>query len=433
MQADIQKSLNETVELSRFLSIYGKPEPIQDPDFASTDSQIKSLSLPIAKSISESEKGCILDIGCGRGILLNRLAEIESFHASGWVYLGADFEERLTDVLKLAAELRLHRRVEAITLKKLHASWVPPDMYFDNIIVVIRNVFHEINIEETGELINLLNKHLRASDTLLIQDLVVFPRAERGNVCWQPQLLNEVFSQNGLFLTVVEERSQHGNRWFSMAGQKKPQIGSSVDINKLVKSAREKQYVLWQKTGVLAKEDGAFRHEKIALLDLDLQLAALQKQLLEVGSKVVSYPNTNDQENTAKKSLEAQFSAFSAEDFSSRIVPVSSIPYFRDRANGQDALENFLISKSQMTLILGGPFSGKSVMVKEFLSRRAHERQVVIIQCQNTSSVWNLLEEYCNGIGLEFSFKIIEAFEFLSYDQVNPIFTTSIDFFSIAH
>ena len=105
-------------EYEAFLMNYGKDVSPQEAKQALYDSQIKNMSLGITTIVNSSDKGTILDIGCGKGIILERLNKTETFlKNTGWKYLGIDVEEYEKTLLILAAKLRLHTRVDFVQLK----------------------------------------------------------------------------------------------------------------------------------------------------------------------------------------------------------------------------------------------------------------------------------------------------------------------------
>ena len=185
MPEDKKKKKQKQNEYERFLSNYGKKVPPQEAKRALYDSQIKNMSLGIATIIGSSDKGTILDIGCGKGIILERLNKIGTFIKNkGWKYLGVDFEEYEEDLLILAAKLRLHKRVDFIQLKDFQEMEISTESHPLPIFTIIRNVIHELDINDTSELVYKLISIMEKDDTLLVQDFQVFPEAEEGNVCW---------------------------------------------------------------------------------------------------------------------------------------------------------------------------------------------------------------------------------------------------------
>src|SRR5437870_2375485 len=92
-EAPAQDGKKLAEELVRFFAGYGGPDGIQGSESAAVDPQIKNLSLTLATKIAATQQGTVLDIGCGKGVILRRLAEIDSFRQKpAWIYVGADFE-----------------------------------------------------------------------------------------------------------------------------------------------------------------------------------------------------------------------------------------------------------------------------------------------------------------------------------------------------
>jgi tRNA G46 methylase TrmB len=111
----------EQEKLHELLRAYGEGEPTQEPREASTDNQLKSLALIISDIISKSPQGTVLDVGCGKGTILSKLATLKSFKDNTpWNYLGADYSHLHDPVLQLAIELRIHRRCDVTDIANLY-------------------------------------------------------------------------------------------------------------------------------------------------------------------------------------------------------------------------------------------------------------------------------------------------------------------------
>src|SRR6266404_4580635 len=258
-------------ELQRFLENYaGLPSP-QDPSQAATDVQIKNISALLAALIADSDEGTILDIGTGKGILLQRLQALETFTKRvGWNYVAVDFEENLGEILRLGLTLKLHRRVQVLTIDEFNREWLTSTGSPSPVIAVCRNVFHELDIPQTTTLISVLSKQLKPTDKLLVQDLVVLPQAERGNACWSLPRFAGMLERCGFETTAVDEATGRGNRWFTLLAKF---VGPKEPAETVVASERRKQYEEWLHLESLVPGDLQSRMESVALLDLDLQVA----------------------------------------------------------------------------------------------------------------------------------------------------------------
>ncbi len=413
------KKLSE--ELGRFFAGYGGPDGIQGSESASIDPQIKNLSLPVATKIAATQQGTVLDIGCGKGVILRRLAEIDSFRQKpGWIYVGADFEENTQEILGLAVGLKLHRRVDAVELKDLYASWVAPEIAPRPLLVVIRNVFHELSIDDTATLVTILGEQLTADDLLVIQDLQVFPVAERKNACWNPQFFTKMLERCGFQCASVEEPSPRGNRWFTVHATRTGANKWPLEtVRCYVIEERKRQYDFWNKLGALAHDDARLRPPELALLDFDLQCFALGQQLLAVQSPGVAPPTPEAENAIAFATFQKHLTEYDRNNLVVAVMRMERSPHFRDRANSQDALEEYLRGAQQVVVIQGGSFMGKSVLVREVLSRRAHDRCSVMLDIRQTSSVWNLVEQYLAEIGCAFPTDLLAGFPGLRFAGVS--------------
>src|SRR6266404_9075916 len=157
--------------------------------------------------------------------------------------------------------------------------------------------------------------------------------------------------------------------------------------------------------------------ESVALLDLDLQVAALNRQLLAVNAQGIAPPSPDEQARIAATALDRQLANFNPEVSLQNALSLRRPDNFRDRAHNQDALEHFLVGGDKVAVVAGGPLMGKSHLVTEVLARRAYSRQAIVIDLQVTSSVWNVLEQYLSGLGAAVSFEVMAGFRNLSFHQ----------------
>ncbi|WP_277655899.1 hypothetical protein [Seleniivibrio woodruffii] len=412
--------MDEHSTLLNFIKNYGEAEQIQASDAALFDAQIKNLSLPITTSLSKSTEGTVFDIGCGNGIILCRLLNIENFvKINGWQYVGADHIENHDVIYQIAIKNKIHKRVELITLEELYeTSWMNENAT-QPLICVVRNVFHELDIPQTTKLCVLLNNNLVTGDTLLIQDLQVFPKAERNNVCWQPSYFKSLLNDCGFSCHYVVEPSKSGNKWFTFQADRNNNANMTYDdIFNIVAKYKKQQYVELMNAEALTNDDQAVRMSEIVRLDFDLQLFALHRQLLAVQAAGITPITPTQESKIAFDTFSKHLYNFNVSTFISSIDTIDTLQNFRDRANSQDSLEKFLIEKSRVAIIKGGAYMGKSVLVKEVLSKRAHSRKTVIIDIQSNSSVWNLVESYLSAIGCTFAIDILSDLKSIKFSDI---------------
>ena len=406
--------------LVSYLGNYGSEDGIQSACDSAFDSQIKNLSLPVATKLAEHKEGTVFDIGCGAGILLNRLVAIDAFaQNTKWIYFGVDFPEHVQKVLALARDLNVHRRVDATALSSFYDSWPNIDLAPHPYIVIIRNVFHELDIDQTATLLHHLKNNLTADDVVIIQDLQVFPVSERGNACWLPSNFCELLKTLGLQATVVSEPTARGNRWFTVHCRLQNSAAISIsDVRSAIIAERTKQLTYWAQLEWLAPDDEIFREVRLAKLDFDLQYAALLKQLISVGAPSIPQPTPAQQTKILQKSFAKALASFQIADVGPDNLQLLQGNSFRDRANYQDGLETFLRENFPVAVVYGGALAGKTALVKEVLSKRAYSKHVVLIDIQASSSVWNILEQLFSGLGCKIAPDLYGGLKNISFDDI---------------
>lgn len=407
----------EFEKLHELLAAYGDAESIQGPQEASTDSQLKSLALIAEDVLHNSPQGTVLDIGCGRGVFLSKLALLSSFQDNTkWHYLGADHSHRHDSLLQLAANLRFHRRCDVIDIDVLYDSWVQSIDTPLPLLVIVRNVLHELDILTTARLFHLLNKYLTSGDILLIQDLLVFPQAERSNVCWDSSCLNQVFGRIGFDTILVTEPSRSGVQWFSAKisrhADTTPQ--TEEDMCAIVAEGRLAQLKKWRLADCHPLDHPDSRLNKVALIDFDLQKTALYQQLDDAGFLSTAQQREKPTPDPSA-AMQLALSSYDPSILDRDQVKLPLIDNFRDRANSQDALESFLNSEDSIVIIKGGTSCGKSVLVSHVLSRRARGRSIVPIDCESVGDIWSILEQYLLAIGCPSSLEILSREKVLTF------------------
>jgi tetratricopeptide (TPR) repeat protein len=412
-------SKNSSDALLKYLGNYGEPELTQPAEEALFDTQIKNLSLPLTEAISTHTTGTILDVGCGDGILLNRLVSISDFINSKWSYLGIDYEEKTSGVLQIAIKAKIHRRIETLNLDQFYSNWPTEDIATKPYIVIVRNVFHELDIDATTTLLCHLANNLQVPDMLLIQDLLVFPDSERGNVCWTLNNFNRLLKNIGFSTTQTDEITPKGNRWFSIIAKRDNSQRQTNDaIKKCVLYERKKQYEYWNNLGWLVSDDDKYRDVKLAKIDFDLQCAALHQQLMKSPEGIVQQLTSQQQAQITKKTFIKQLSFFNPETAFKFIKQVEE-PKCENRRNHQDWLENFLRDENASVAVLaGGQLIGKTTLVQKVLSGRAYEKKVVMIDIYFTSSVWNLIEHFLSEIGCHVSYELLKSLKNFSFEDI---------------
>lgn len=195
-------------DILRLIAGYTAPPEIQPPGAPPGDPQISALQQYLHTKSSLSTDSVIVDVGSGRGAVAASIAAVWSKRVPPQYY-AVDRAELLDE---LSLPRRIHNSSQKITLDDFYAA--APKAWSSAAIVVIRNVLHELDIDQTARLFAALSVFPSKCE-IYIQDLATLPKGERGAVPWDPALLRQFLEEAG-FATYepVVLPSHSGNPWF---------------------------------------------------------------------------------------------------------------------------------------------------------------------------------------------------------------------------
>jgi hypothetical protein len=423
-----KKNKNSEEALLGFLKNYGEPEQSQEAAKATVDNQMKSIIAVVAMEIPKSATGTIIDFGCGKGALLQRLSDLTVFiENKGWTYLGSDYDEHKREIIELAFTHDLNRRVDFESLEDFYKKWPDVKSFSRPHLVFCRNVLHELEIDEVTALLSLVSSNLQEGEDFIIQDLQVFPKAEEGNVCWQPGEVEALIKACGFSTVLTKEVSRSGNRWFNViATRNNSPAHHTSKIASLVINSRLKQWKEWNHIGALHPKDDIFRDVRVAKIDFDLQFASLTRQLMASGAAGIK-PLTESQEALVlKEALVAKFQDFKVVKPKAATDVVNSVSYFVNRGNSKDALEKFLVDEHNVVVIQGHPLMGKTELTREVLSKFHHARLPIFIDLQATSSIWNVIEQILSNIRCFINIELLSTLKSISFSSIESYISNFI-------
>ena len=202
--------------LLQFISGYGSPEPPQSIEEIQGDFQLAGLNTLLHSHMSRNPASKILDLGCGNGVLIAKLAEIDAFKKyPNLEYIGFDFNDKLPGAFATANKFRLLPHIKLLPYEIKWTEYIAAPC-----IVVIRNVFHELKIDEASKLIHEICMFLPKESVILLQDMTTLPIAEKMRAGWLGHHLSNIFEKGGIRVNHTPDTSKRGVDVFLIEGQR---------------------------------------------------------------------------------------------------------------------------------------------------------------------------------------------------------------------
>lgn len=412
--------------VARYIQTYLEPAPVQEPADAETDPQLATLLTTLLEEIAKSAEGALFDIGCGKGTLLKRLSSCPEFVESRWIYVAVDVDEMLIEVQAIARQNKLNRRVELLTIDDFYQEWptLPqPKLFF------CRNVLHELTIHQTADLFRRISETRVDGELVLVQDLMNFQEGERNNVCWSPEELARCIQSHGLGnARTVPIKSRSGALWFNcvVRGPVGPRLSPSDSLECVI-SARRQQWDTWAALERTAVQQNTREAEVVRVLDMDVQFAALTRQLREVGLDI-SFDKTVEKK-LRTKALTSEIDMF-VEKGELKKNLISDNVNFRERGEQLNGIEEFLRGKTHLAIVVGGSGIGKTTFVHHLLSRRVYEKSPVLVDGRSLTDVWSFVEVVFSQLGLNLAVDVIGALKNTGWAILEPSWRKFIEAFS---
>ncbi|MEP0641025.1 MAG: tetratricopeptide repeat protein, partial [Roseobacter sp.] len=261
-------------------------------------------------------------------------------------------------------------------------------------------------------------------------DLMRFPESERHHVCWLPDKLESCIVGHGFVsTTLLPQGSKTGNAWFNLvAGGAESSPLSEEESLALVVEARQEQWQLWSALDKMREDELPERSELIEALDLDLQLTSLTRMLHSAGVIDVKIEGT-----LARRMRHREFSGrvdkfVKAEKLDKKVPPQHG--HFRERGKQLDEMEAFLRSQIRLALVHGGVGTGKTAFVNHLLDGRLYDKSFLWIDGKTSRSFWPFIEQLFAQAGLHITSDLLNAFEELEYDNVQPAISQFLNKFA---
>lgn len=386
-----EKEKSDLNELLKFVSGYGcieSPQPIEE---IQGDIQLAGLSTLLNSYLKSDPELRIIDIGCGNGTLIAKLAQIDSFkNHPNLRYIGFDFPIRLPDAFDTVNKLDLHSKVK---LLPLNDNW--GDFFTTPSIIVMRNVFHELKINNAAEIIYNICKHIPVDSVVLLQDMSILPKAEKGNAGWLGFHLANVFKAGGIESILTEDTSKRGIDFYLMEGNRSSECKIDEEhIKQLLIEARKEQLKLLLLEYELLEENP---ENKLSLFKISHDITAIS---LDLG---IMDKSKIDDDKTSASIFSLAFSNISSLDFNElrENFKYPSIKWFKNRGVLLGIFENFLESGTPIFVLRGGNFIGKNTLVWRGLDIFNHGRLPLYVKFNETTDLIVFLEEISIQLGIQ--------------------------------
>jgi hypothetical protein len=179
---------------------------------------------------------------------------------------------------KLSLPFRVHNNSEKVLFEDFFTSRAS-ELSSAIKLVIIRNVFHELDICTTGRVLSGLNSALPPETPIYIQDMSILPNPERGNAGWDPELFESFLTGIGFSPVVPTLTSYSGIDWFFTTIATIPQEISASEAAAACAAERSRQKLALHEKLLASKEDYSDDSATARWVDLSLQVSALDLQL----------------------------------------------------------------------------------------------------------------------------------------------------------
>lgn len=401
-----------------FTSGYASPEKPQSIDEIQGDLQLGSL-LPLINSfISTNTNSTILDVGCGNAILLAELSKLESFQRHRKIkYLGFDFSDKITGAFKTVVDLYLTSRSNVISLED--SNWT--EYVTDPCVIVIRNVFHELEITAMAKLISDICGVMPPNSVMYCLDMTTLPVAEKLRAGWIGEHLKSIFEKGGLKVNLTSDTSKRGVNIYLLEGKRESKFNSNYSqvLNDLIK-ARKYQLSLLLKECESTRESP---ENQFKILRIKHDIAAIYYSLKKHDIEV---PESIDYIDSMISTISLAFENLSDNDFEimTKNYKYFSTREFQNRGRQITAVDDFLRSDKTIFVLKAGPYMGKKTLVWHVLEDKIeHEKLPIYLFFEDGTNLIYVVEEILSQLNLKrhFDVEILSHLKDLPEEQLKEI------------
>ncbi|MDP3014016.1 MAG: class I SAM-dependent methyltransferase, partial [Candidatus Subteraquimicrobiales bacterium] len=410
-------------DLIRFISGYGSPEPPQSIEEIQGDFQLAGLSTLLNSYLSRIPESKILDIGCGNGVLVAKLAEINAFKDYPNIeYIGFDIQDKLPGAFATVNRLMLHSRIKLLPTGIKWTEYVTTPC-----IIIVRNVFHELKIDEAARLIHEICMSLPTNSVVLFQDMVTLPIAEKMKAGWLGVHLANIFEKGGIKANHTPDTSKRGVDVFLIEGQRHaPCKLTEKNIRELLIAARKEQL------GILSLKYETMEEKpenKLPLSRLTHDIAAISLALKQSGETWLGYQTKDAQ--TVASTFSLAFSNLSNHELDElqKNFKYPEIKGFQNRGYHIDALDKFLRSDKAIFILKAGPYMGKKTVIWWALFQKLkHNRLPLFVNLKEGGDIFSIMEDVAVqlGIGRFIDVEVLSSLQDLPTEELRIVISEAL-------
>lgn len=396
-----------------FIAGYSKEAEPQNVAKIKGDFQLTQMKIVLNDIIRTYDIGNILDIGCGNGALLYALDDIKVLKEYPDVkYYGFDLENQIMIAIHEAMERGLYN--DAI-FKTLHDSWFNSMNGSKANIIVMRNVFHELSIDQLTEYFFEFKTKLNKKDFIVFQDTTTLLEAEKGRAGWKGTSIEKVLRACGFETILTPDISKKDISVFTIKAYNKRENHITVDeLKTIFLNEREKQLEELLKVSDAIVNNGEVSN--IATARISHDILSIKRQLgKEMDAKAVESVYLLlyyalmiiNKEPEFLKTVKTEYKYFEVVAFQNRGTPLKMIYSFLSDP------------KKKVMEINGRKLIGKKSLIFHALKRFKHNRVPIYIECNSHYTITNVLENIIETLNIVkyFDVELISEFEQLSMEK----------------
>jgi hypothetical protein len=293
--------------------------------------------------------------------------------------------------------LTKNRILSQARLLQIDDHWI--EYLTDPSIVVLRNVFHELKINEAAKLIHEICEYLPTNSVVLLQDMTTLPKAEKRNAGWLGLHLKKIFEAGGIKSNYTPDKSKSGVDVFLLEGQRQAKCEiTEKDILKLLIAARREQLnVLKVKYDATESEPA----NTLLLSRLSHDITVISLELQEFAEETMDESEKYN-EQTVASTFSLAFNSLSESDIEElrKDYRYSENKEFQNRSHSLQAIDDFIRSDKAIFLLSGGHFIGKKTVVWQALEKFQHNRLPLFVNLTMGIDIVRIMEEVAFQLGI---------------------------------